>query len=121
MMAYDPLTGRYTPDPVPTSGVVRGFTPYITTPAKPVTVGPVAPRKAATPGEFRRAEEASNVGAPVYTPTTLTETGQFVEQPLVTPQDTATATQNLLLAQQQRAQDEAARRDRQSAYDILTP
>jgi hypothetical protein len=118
-MAYDPLTGRYTPDPVPTSGVVRGFTPYITTPAKPVTVGPVAPRKAATPGEFRRAEEASNVGAPVYTPTTLTETGQFVEQPLVTPQDTATATQNLLLAQQQRAQDEAARRDRQSAYDIL--
>lgn len=33
--------------------------------------------------------------------------------------DAALATQNLLLAQQQRAQEEAARRDRQSAYDIL--
>jgi hypothetical protein len=31
----------------------------------------------------------------------------------------ATATQDLLLAQQQRAQEEADRRDRQSAYDIL--
>jgi hypothetical protein len=37
----------------------------------------------------------------------------------VTPVDSAKATQDLLLAQQQRAQEEAARRDRQSAYDIL--
>lgn len=46
MAAYDPLTGRYTPSKTtakaPTSGPVKGFTPTITTPAKPVTVGPVA-------------------------------------------------------------------------------
>jgi hypothetical protein len=117
-MAYDPLTGRYTPDPVPTSGPVRGFTPYLTAPAKPVTVGPVAPRKAATPGDFRKAEETSNASGPVKQ--TIIEPEVTVdEQVKVTPQDTATATQNLLLAQQQRAQEEAARRDRQSAYDIL--
>ena len=76
-MAYDPLTGKYTPDPVPTSGPIPNFKPYITTPSQPVTVGPVAPRKTATPGDFRRAEDASNVGAPAYTPTPLTETGEF--------------------------------------------
>jgi len=114
MMAYDPLTGRYTPDPVKPSTFTYGQG----NPLSNVYVPPVAATRA-TPGQFRRAEEASNVGAPVYTPTTLTETGQFVEQPLVTPQDTATATQNLLLAQQQRAQEEARLRDRQSAYDIL--
>ncbi len=88
-MAYDPLTGRYTPDPVPTSGPLVGFKPYITTPAKPVTVGPVAPAPRATPGQFRKAEEASNVGAPVYTPSGLTPTGEFTTQPEPT---TTTAT-----------------------------
>jgi hypothetical protein len=39
--------------------------------------------------------------------------------PPVPPVDNTKATQDLLLAQQQRAQEEAARRDRQSAYDIL--
>ena len=39
--------------------------------------------------------------------------------PQTPPTNAATATQDLLLAQQQRAQEEAARRDRQSAYDIL--
>ena len=117
-MAYDPLTGRYTPDKAPTSGRVPGFTPYLTNPPKPVTVGPVAPTTRATPGDFRRAEDTSNIGAPVYTPTPVTPTGEFVE----TTEDkktTGDATQDLLLAQQRAAQEEAARRDRQSAYDIL--
>lgn len=79
-MAYNPLTGKYTPDRPPTSGPVPGFTPYLTTPPKPVTVGPVAPKRA-TPGDFRRAEEASNetgpIVAPIYEPTPLTPTGEF--------------------------------------------
>ena len=127
-MAYDPLTGRYTPDPVPTSGPVVGFKPtvkYPTPAAKPA--GPVAPTTRATPGQFRQAEEASNVGAPAYTPTPLTPSGEFFTGPAapVTPTTTTTATsgltpyEQLLLDQQKKAQEEAARRDRQSAYDIL--
>jgi hypothetical protein len=67
---------------------------------------------------FRAAEEASNVGAPVYTPSGLTPTGEFVEE-VVDKKSPLDATQELLLAQQKAAVDAAALRDRQSAYDIL--
>ena len=65
-----------------------GSAPKTTTRLEPtVTIGgapagyrPVTPKRA-TPGDFRRAEEASNdtgpIVAPVYTPTPLTETGDF--------------------------------------------
>lgn len=79
-MAYNPLTGKYTPDRPPTSGPIPGFTPYITTPSKPVTVGPVAPKRT-SPGDFRRAEERSNetgpIVAPTYDPTLIDENGEF--------------------------------------------
>jgi hypothetical protein len=65
-----------------------GSAPKTTTRLEPtVTIGgapagyrPVTPKRA-TPGDFRRAEEASNdtgpIVAPEYTPTPLTETGEF--------------------------------------------
>ena len=124
-MAYNPLTGRYTPDPVPTSGPVVGFKPTVKYPTPAATpAGPVAPTIPATPGQFRKAEEASNVGAPVYEPSPLTPSGEFTTAPAA-PVTSTTATsgltpyEQLLLDQQKRAQEEAARRDRQSAYDIL--
>jgi len=130
MMAYNPLTGKYTPDPVPTSGPVTGFKPYITTPAQPVTVGPVAPGKRATPGDFRRAEEASNVGAPVYTPSPIGATGEFVEETpsgnkkfratdgtVFEDEDTYNAYQ-AMLNEKESALD-IKKRESQSAYDLL--
>jgi len=110
-MAYDPLTGRYTPDPVKPSTFTYGQG----NPLSNVYVPPVATTRA-TPGQFREAEDRSNktgpIVAPVYTPSGLTQTGEFVEE-------TKDTTQDLLLAQQRKAQEEAARRERQSAYDIL--
>ena len=124
-MAYNPLTGRYTPDPVPTSGPVVGFKPTVKYPTPAATpAGPVAPTTPATPGQFRKAEEASNVGAPAYTPTPLTPSGEFFTGPAAPTTPTTTTSgltpyEQLLLEQQKKAQEEAARRDRQSAYDIL--
>ena len=81
-----------------------------------------------TPGSFRAAEEASN--APFYAanpeyvadmmrgPTGPTYTGPTDTGPTGTG-PTNTALNDLLLKQNQAAIDEAARRDRQSAYDIL--
>jgi hypothetical protein len=75
-MAYDPLTGRYTPDPVAPSNFTYGQgNPLSNVYVPPAAVVPTR----ATPGQFRRAEDTSNIGAPVYTPTPLTETGEFVE------------------------------------------
>jgi hypothetical protein len=34
-----------------------------------------------TPGSFRAAEDRSNEGAPEYTPSALTDTGEFIEEP----------------------------------------
>ena len=123
-MAYDPLTGKYTPDPVPTSGPVVGFKPKVKypTPAETAFVGPKAPTIPATPGQFRQAEEVSNVGAPLYTPTPLAPTGEFNTSTTVTDNDsssTLSAKDKLLLEQQRKAEEEAKLRDRQSAYDIL--
>lgn len=73
-MAYDPLTGRYTPDPVKPSNFTYGQG----NPLSNVYVPPASTTRA-TPGQFRRAEDTSNQGAPAYTPTPLTETGEFVE------------------------------------------
>jgi hypothetical protein len=67
---------------------------------------------------FRAAEDESNIGAPVYTPSSVTPTGEFVEE-VVDKKTTGDATQDLLLAQQKKAEEEARLRDRQSAYDIL--
>lgn len=76
-MTYDPLTGRYTPDPVKPSNFTYGQG----NPLSNVYVPPAtAATTRATPGQFRRAEDTSNAGAPAYTPTPLTETGEFVEQ-----------------------------------------
>jgi len=126
-MAYDPRSGN-TPDApkkAPTSGPVVGFKPTVKYPTPSAkTVGPVAPAVPATPGQFRKAEEASNVGAPVYEPSPLIPSGEFTTSPAA-PVTSTTATsgltpyEQLLLDQQKRAQEEAARRDRQSAYDIL--
>ena len=41
---------------------------------------PPAPARA-TPGSFRAAEDTSNEGAPEYTPSALTDTGEFIEEP----------------------------------------
>jgi hypothetical protein len=123
-MAYDPLTGKYTPDKtlkptVTIGGVQAGYKPegapnYIT--------GQNVPGVQAAPYRgFRAAEEDSNktgpIVAPVYTPTGLTSTGEFAEDTQVN-QNLGNTTQELLLAQQ-RAAEEAAKRDRESAYDLL--
>jgi hypothetical protein len=120
-MAYDPLTGRYTPDKtlkptVTIGGAQAGYKPegapnYIT--------GQNVPGVQATPYRgFRAAEDASNIGAPVYTPSGVTQTGEFVEEK-EDERNTEDATQKLLLERQIAAEEEADRRDRQSAYDIL--
>lgn len=114
-MAYDPLTGRYTPDPVKPSNFTYGQG----NPLSNVYVPP-ASQISAYRG-FRAAEEASNVGAPVYTPSATDEFGNFVT--------TATATlppapvnQLPLKTEAQIAADAAAAErqgQRQSAYDLL--
>ena len=77
-MAYDPLTGRYTPDPVAPSNFTYGQgNPLSNVYVPPAAVAPTR----ATPGQFRRAEDTSNIGAPVYTPSPLTATGEFATQP----------------------------------------
>jgi len=75
---------------------------------------------------FRAAEEASNQQFydenPGYTPPGIDENGEFVYPSSGggnTGGGTGDATQDLLLAQQKRAEEEAKLRDRQSAYDIL--
>jgi hypothetical protein len=83
---------------------------------------PPAPARS-TPGSFRRAEDISNetgpIVAPEYTPSDLTETGEFVEQVPVDKKTPEELTRELLLQQQKDAQAAADLRDRQSAYDIL--
>ena len=75
-MAYDPLTGRYTPDPVTPSNFTYGQG----NPLSNVFVPPAAVETRATPGQFRRAEDTSNEAAPEYTPSALTETGEFIPE-----------------------------------------
>ena len=77
-MAYNPLTGKYTPDPVKPSTFTYGQgNPLSNVYVPPATTTPTR----ATPGQFRRAEDTSNIGAPVYTPSPLTATGEFATQP----------------------------------------
>ena len=82
-------------------------------------ITPPPPPARSTPGSFRRAEDISNEDAPEYTPTVLTETGEFVEQVPVDKKTPEELTRELLLQQQKDAQAAADLRDRQSAYDIL--
>jgi hypothetical protein len=124
-MAYNPLTGRYTPDKpltptVTIGGVQAGYKPagapnFITGAGIPEA----APAPKAVPYRgFRAAEDESNIGAPEYTPSNVTPTGEFIEEE-VNKRNTEEATQRLLLERQIAAEEEADRRDRQSAYDIL--
>jgi len=91
---------------------------YITGVGVPgVSPAPQVPQ--ATPYRgFRAAEEASNIGAPVYTPSNLAQTGEFIEED-EDKRNTEDATQRLLLERQAAAEEAARLRDRQSAYDIL--
>ena len=86
-------------------------------------ITPPPPPSRSTPGSFRRAEDRSNetgpIVAPEYTPSDLTETGEFVEQVPVDKKTPEELTRELLLQQQKDAQAAADLRDRQSAYDIL--
>jgi len=86
-------------------------------------ITPPPPPARSTPGSFRRAEDISNetgpIVAPEYTPSDLTETGEFVEQVPVDKKTPEELTRELLLQQQKDAQAAADLRDRQSAYDIL--
>ena len=83
----------------------------------PAAPTPVSKRTTPYRG-FRAAEDESNIGAPVYTPSGVTQTGEFVEEK-EDKRNTEDATQKLLLERQIAAEEEADRRDRQSAYDIL--
>jgi hypothetical protein len=86
-------------------------------------ITPPPPPARSTPGSFRRAEDISNetgpIVAPEYTPSDLTETGEFIEQVPVYKKTAEELTRDLLLEQQKAAQAAADLRDRQSAYDIL--
>jgi hypothetical protein len=97
--------------------VTIGGAPAGYRPVEPAPAAPAAPEAPAYRG-FRAAEEASNVGAPVYTPSGLTPTGQFIEED-EDARNAEDATQKLLLDRQIAAEEAAAKRDRQSAYDIL--
>jgi hypothetical protein len=59
-------------------GVQAGYKPAGT---PNFITGENVPGVQTAPRGFRAAEDASNVGAPVYTPTPLSETGEFVEAP----------------------------------------
>ena len=62
-------------------GVQAGYKPAGT---PNFITGENVPGVQTAPRGFRAAEDASNVGAPVYTPTPLSETGEFVETPQTT-------------------------------------
>lgn len=86
---------------------------------------PEAPQVPAYRG-FRAAEEESNQQFydenPDYVPPSVDENGNFVYPSSGgdnTGGNTGNAAQDLLLAQQKKAEEEAKLRDRQSAYDIL--
>jgi len=44
-------------------------------------IGDLVDLPRSTPGSFRAAEDRSNEGAPEYTPSALTDTGEFIEEP----------------------------------------
>ena len=114
-MAYDPLTGRYTPDPVKPSNFTYGQG----NPLSNVYVPP-ASQTSAYRG-FRAAEEASNVGAPVYTPSATDEFGNFVTTATATLPPAPVNQLPLKTEAQIAAEAAAAERiaNRQSAYDLL--
>lgn len=114
-MAYDPLTGRYTPDPVKPSNFTYGQG----NPLSNVYVPP-ASQISAYRG-FRAAEEASNVGAPVYTPSATDEFGNFVTTATATLPPAPVNQLPLKTEAQIAAEAAAAERQgqRQSAYDLL--
>lgn len=118
---YQPVTLQPT---VTIGGAPAGYretfapTPAATTPTR------------ATPGQFRQAEEASNIGAPVYTPSPIGATGEFVEETpdgkkkfratdgtIFEDEDTYNAYQ-AMLNEKESALD-IKKRESQSAYDLL--
>ena len=126
-MAYDPLTGRYTPDPVKPSNFTYGQgNPLSNVYVPPAATAPTR----ATPGQFRRAEDTSNIGAPAYTPSAVGETGEFVEETLsdkkkfratdgtvFEDEDTYNAYQTML--NEKESALDIKKRESQSAYDLL--
>ena len=115
-MAYDPLTGRYTPDPVKPSTFTYGQG----NPLSNVYVPPATATRA-TPGQFRRAEDTSNIGAPTYTPSATDEFGNFVTTATATLPPAPVSQLPLKTEAQIAAEAAAAERmaSRQSAYDLL--
>lgn len=115
-MAYDPLTGRYTPDPVKPSTFTYGQG----NPLSNVYVPPATATRA-TPGQFRRAEDTSNIGAPTYTPSVTDEFGNFVTTTTATLPPAPVSQLPLKTEAQIAAEAAAAERmaSRQSAYDLL--
>ena len=115
-MAYDPLTGRYTPDPVKPSTFTYGQG----NPLSNVYVPPATATRA-TPGQFRRAEDTSNIGAPTYTPSVTDEFGNFVTTATATLPPAPVSQLPLKTEAQIAAEAAAAERmaSRQSAYDLL--
>jgi hypothetical protein len=99
-MAYNPLTGVYTPDAKP------ALTPTVTIGGAPAGYQPT------TAPNFITGE-----GVPGVKVTPKPKAAPAV--PVVPPIDSIKATQDLLLAQQKAAEEAANLRDRQSAYDIL--
>jgi len=85
---------------------------------RPVTA---ATETAKTKAAVDATKEAERIAAEKAAAETAAAAAKTADKTKAAQQDSdaALATQNLLLAQQQRAQEEAARRDRQSAYDIL--
>lgn len=118
-MAYDPLTGRYTPDPVKPGNFTYGQG----NPLSNVYVPPAtAVTTRATPGQFRRAEDTSNIGAPVYTPSATDEFGNFIATTTATLAPPAPVNQLPLKTEAQIAAEAASAErmaNRQSAYDLL--
>ena len=115
-MAYDPLTGRYTPDPVKPSTFTYGQG----NPLSNVYVPPATATRA-TPGQFRRAEDTSNIGAPTYTLSVTDEFGNFVTTATATLPPAPVSQLPLKTEAQIAAEAAAAERmaSRQSAYDLL--
>ena len=120
---YQPVTLQPT---VTIGGAPAGYRETFAPAPTPAATTPTR----ATPGQFRQAEEASNVGAPVYTPSAVGETGEFVEETpsgkkkfratdgtVFEDEDTYNAYQTML--NEKESALDIKKRESQSAYDLL--
>jgi hypothetical protein len=120
---YQPVTLQPT---VTIGGAPAGYRETFAPAPTPAATTPTR----ATPGQFRQAEEASNVGAPVYTPSAVGETSEFVEETpsgkkkfratdgtVFEDEDTYNAYQTML--NEKESALDIKKRESQSAYDLL--